>query len=64
MVYVEFFCLGLVFSLVFGACVLDNLIVFPTIYFFRMNNPSLKNCQLAVTSVEKRQQEGMEFLFF
>ena len=26
--------------------------------------PSLKNCQLGVTSVEKRQQEGREFLFF
>ena len=26
--------------------------------------PSLKNCQLGVTSVKKRQQEGREFLFF
>ena len=26
--------------------------------------PSLKNCQLGVTSVEKKQQKGREFLFF
>ena len=26
--------------------------------------PSLKNCQLGVTSEEKRQQEGREFLLF
>ena len=38
------------------------------LYIFVCNilklRPSLKNCQLGVTSVEKRQQQGREFLFF